>query len=61
MISKFLEGESLPAEYYDQPDPYSEPPVSKYNLRVMVNYAMSIGKKVMELTNEEADRFLVNP
>lgn len=58
-IPRFLEGEPLPAGYFDPPNPYIDPPVSKYNLRAMVNYALRIGKKVTELTKEEADQFLV--
>ena len=59
-IPKFLEGEPLPVGYYDSPNPYADPPVSKYNLRAMVNYALKIGKKVTELTKDEAAQFLVN-
>ena len=59
-IPRFLEGEPLPAGYYDSPDPYAEPPKSKYNLRAMVNYALKNGKKVPELTREEAAQFLID-
>ena len=57
-IPKFMEGDMLPDGYNSEPDPYSEPPVSEYNLRAMVNYALSHGKKVTELTREEAERFI---
>ena len=60
-IPRFLEGEPLPAGYFDTPNPYVDPPVSKYNLRAMVNYALRIGKKVTDLTKEEADQFLIQP
>ena len=59
-IPKFLEGEPLPAGYNDPPNPYAEPPRSKYNLRAMVNYALKTGKKVPELTREEAAQFLID-
>ena len=59
-IPKFLEGEALPVGYFEPPNPYVAPPTSKYNLRAMVNYALRAGKKVAELTKDEADQFLVN-
>ena len=57
-IPKFLEGEPLPKGYSDPPNPYADPPISQYNVRAMVNYALRAGKKVTELTKEEADKFL---
>ncbi|MBR1438190.1 MAG: hypothetical protein IJ587_06590 [Synergistaceae bacterium] len=59
-IPKFMEGDVLPEGYNSAHDPYSEPSVSKYNLRVMVNYALGHGKKVTELTKEEAGLFINN-
>ena len=58
-IPKFLEGEPLPEGYFEAPNPYMEPPRSRYNLRAMVNYALKVGKKVPELTKEEAAQFLI--
>ena len=58
-IPKFMEDDTLPEEYYSEPNPYSEPPVSKYNLRAMVNYALSHGKKVTDLTKQEAELFIM--
>lgn len=57
-IPKFMEGGTLPDGYNSAPDPYSEPPVSRYNLRAMVNYALKHGKKVTELTKDEAGLFV---
>ncbi len=59
-IPKFMEGEELPPGYFDSPDPYSNPPSSRYNMRAMVNWALRKGKKVTDLTKEEAGRFLVS-
>ena len=53
-----MEGDTLPDGYNSAPDPYSEPPVSRYNLRAMVNYALKHGKKVTELTKDEAGLFI---
>ena len=58
-IPKFLEGETLPAGYFESPDPYANPPKSQYNIRAMVNYALKHGKQVTELTKEEARQFLL--
>ena len=58
-IPKFMEGDTLPDEYNSEVDPYSEPPVSKYNLRALVNYALENGKKITDLTKEEANLFII--
>lgn len=58
-LPRFLEGEPLPAGYYDEPDPYSDPPASNYNFRAMVNYAIKMGKQVTDLTKEEVRQFLI--
>ena len=59
-LPRFLEGEELPEGYFDPPDPYREPPKCRYDLRAMTRYAREVGKKVVELTKEEANQFLVN-
>ena len=59
-VPKFMEGDTLPEGYYSAPDPYSEPPASKYNLRAMVNYARKNRKKVADLTKEEAEMFIIS-
>ena len=58
-LPKFLEGEKLPSGYYDTPNPYTNPSPSGYHLRAMVNYAVSQGKKVPDLTKEEAEAFII--
>ena len=58
-LPKFLEGEELPAGYYDPPDPYLDPPESKYDLRAMIDYAQKTGKRVIDFTKEEAEEFLI--
>lgn len=58
-IPRFMEGQPLPQGYNEAPNPYKNPPISKYNLRAMVNYALQKGKKVPELTVEEAKQFLI--
>ena len=58
-IPRFMEGQPLPEGYNEAPNPYRNPPKSKYNLRAMVNYALQTGKKVTELTDKEAEQFLI--
>ena len=58
-IPKFMEGEPLPAGYFETPNPYANPPAATYNVRAMVNYAIAHGKKVTDLTKEEANQFLL--
>ena len=58
-IPRFMEDQPLPQGYNEAPDPYKNPPNSKYNLRAMVNYALQTGKKVPELTVEEVEQFLI--
>ena len=58
-IPKFLEGETLLRGYFDSPDPYKNPPKSKYNMRAMVNYALKNGKSVTDLTKDEVKPFLI--
>lgn len=58
-IPKFMEGEALPPGYFDSPDPYRNPPKTKYNMRAMVNYALKNGKNVTDLTQEEVRPFLI--
>lgn len=58
-IPKFMEGETLPAGYFDAPDPYSNPPRAQYNIRALVNYALKQGKQVTDLTKEEVKPFLL--
>ena len=58
-IPKFLEGETLPSGYFDSPNPYKNPPQSKYNIRAMVNYALKNGKNITDLTKEKVKQFLI--
>lgn len=57
----FLEGVSLPTGYYETPNPYKNPPDCNINLLELSRYAKSVGKKLIELTKEEVDRFSTKP
>lgn len=56
-IPKFLEGESLPAGYYDEPNPYVSAPSCNIDLPALSKYARSIDKSITDLTKEEVRRF----
>ena len=56
---KFLEGVELPNSYYETPDPYKSAPSCNVNLLELSRYARKIGKKLVELTNEEVQQFAI--
>jgi len=58
-VPLFMKGEELPPGYFDSPDPYKNPPSSRYNMRAMVNYALKNGKNITDLTIEEVRPFLI--
>ena len=53
----FLENATVAPGYYEAPNPYADAPVCKVNLLELSRYARSVGKKLVELTKEEVDRF----
>lgn len=56
-LPKFLEGEPLPAGYYDEPDPYESAPSCNIDLPALSKYARSIDKRITDLTKDEVRRF----
>ena len=56
-IPKFLEGEPLPAGYFEPVNPYVSAPTCKINFGKLVAYAKAHGKTQWELTKEEILRF----
>ena len=56
---KFLEGITLDKSYYEQPDPYSNAPSCHVNLRELSRYAKEHGKRIVDLTKEEVERFSI--
>lgn len=56
----FLENSTLSPDYYSKPDPYRNPPASNVNLLELSRYAKSVGKKLIELSKEEVERFTEN-
>ncbi len=56
-IPLFLQGEPLPAGYFDAPKPYEEAPTRRVKLGALVAYARENGKSGWELTKEDVQRF----
>ena len=56
-MPKFLEGEPLPAGYFDSPNPYVSAPSCFVDLPALSRYAKSLGKKLTELTREEVNKY----
>ncbi len=57
-IPKFLEGENLPKDYFETPDPYRSPKSSVILLELS-RYAQREGKALIDLTKEEVKMFAV--
>ena len=53
----FLENVTLSPSYYEAPNPYKEPPVCNVNLLELSKYSRKAGKKLIDLTKEEVERF----
>ena len=56
-IPVFLQGEELPAGYFDPPDSYADAPTRKVRIGALVAYARKNGKDGWELTKEDVQRF----
>ena len=54
----FLE-ENVQPGYYASPNPYVNAPPCHVNLLELSRYAKKTGKKLVELTKEEVDRFWI--
>jgi hypothetical protein len=55
-----LEGVDLPKSYYDPPDPYSiYIPIVRFDLPALARYAKSVGKKMVDVTKEEFEQFVL--
>ncbi len=59
-IPKFLEGEPLPAGYFEPVNPYVNAPSCKINFGKLVAYAKANGKTQWDLTKEEVQMFMNN-
>lgn len=56
-LPKFLEGETLPEDYYGTRNPYKEPNDWHINLPKLMRYARNKGVPVYMLTKEEVEQF----
>ncbi len=55
----FLENKVITPSYYEQPNPYINAPSCHVNLLALSRYARRCGKKLVELTQEEVNRFSI--
>ena len=56
---KFMENVSPAQSYYEQPNPYVNASSCHVNLLELSRYAKRCGKKLVELTQEEVNKFLI--
>lgn len=59
MKPRFLEDSVIEPGYYKQPNPYVNAPSCHVNLLELSRYAKQCGKKLVELTKEEVQRFSI--
>lgn len=57
VVPRFLKGKHIEENYYQSPNPYEAPSFCNVNLREMARYARTQDKKLVELTEEEDDKF----
>ncbi|MBS6195793.1 MAG: hypothetical protein KH828_09465 [Clostridiales bacterium] len=54
----FING-NVKKEYYEKPNPYANPVSCHVNLLELSRYAKKAGKKLVELTKEEVEKFAI--
>lgn len=59
MKPKFLENTIIQPSYYEQPSPYANAPSCHVNLLELSRYAKQCGKKLIDLTKEEVQKFSI--
>lgn len=59
MKPKFLEDTDIKPDYYENPNPYVNAPSCHVNLLELSRYAKKCGKKLIELTAEEVQKFAI--
>ena len=55
----FLENATLNSNYYQQPSPYIIAPSCHVNLLELSRYARQFGKRLIEVTPEEVQKFSI--
>ena len=56
---KFLDGSTLFHKYYEQANPYINAPSCHVNLLELSRYAKKCEKKLVDLTQEEVNKFKI--
>ena len=57
---KYWEGRTPPAEYYGTPDPNMHKNQPVFDYRAMAQYARTLGRKIVDLTYDEVQQFVVS-
>ena len=58
---KYWENRTPPESYYQPIDPCSPPPPCNINLRALSEYAKQTGRKIIDISYDEVQRFAVGP
>lgn len=61
MKVRYWEGRTPPAEYYGTPSLDHDSKVPSLNYRALVDYARNVGRKIVDLSYEEVQQFIVAP
>lgn len=59
MLPKFLDEKDIDEKYYKEPNPYENVASCHVNLLELSRYAKKCGKKVIDLTKEEVEKFAI--
>ena len=59
MKPSFLKDGNVNQSYFEQPNPYANAPSCNVNLLELSRYAKKSGKKLIELTREEVEKFSI--
>ena len=59
MEPKFLEGVIMDKSYYEPQNPYVNAPSCHTNLLALSRYAKERGKRIVDLTKEEIEKFSI--
>ncbi len=59
-LPAYIDKDTLTHEFFEPIDPYADPPKCGVNLLAMSRYAREHNKKIVDLTKEEFDQFMID-